>query len=108
MPRLEEPNLPIKPNICCGYPTDAAESFNSIVEEEETRNPRAGDFVVCLNCGTLLVYINEKNDMRFAQARDNALLTPGELKRLKKIRKYIRQRGRIWPRKRSGHRASPN
>jgi len=109
MPGLEEPNLPERPNICCGYPTDAAETLTSLMEEDgECPNPREGDLVVCFNCGTLLVYMNEQNETRLARLLDTADLTPEALKRLKKARKYIRQRGRIWPRKRAGSRFSPN
>jgi hypothetical protein len=106
---VQESNLPIKPNICCGYPTDAGESLSSVVgEEEESVNPRVGDIAICLNCGTWLVYMNEENVTRLAQSRDLALLDLELLKSLKKVRKYIRHRGRFWPRKRSGQRFSPN
>jgi hypothetical protein len=105
---LEGPNLPTKPNICCGYPTNSGENFSSLTEEEETVNPRVGDLAVCLNCGAFLVYMNEQNTMRFAQARDLAGLDPADLKRFKKARKFIRQRGRFWPRKRGGQRFHPS
>jgi hypothetical protein len=107
---LEESNLPTKPNICCGYPTDSGESLSSLMEEEEeeTVNPRVGDLAVCLNCGAFLVYMNEQNDMRFARALDLADLSPENLKRFKKARKFIRQRGRFWPRKRAGQRFHPS
>ena len=105
---LEESNLPTKPNICCGYPTDCGENLASILGEEEAIDPGVGDLVVCLNCGTFLVYMNEKNDTRFAKPLDLADLTPEDLKRIKKVRKYIRFRGRFWPRKRGGQRIHPN
>ena|ERR1700741_3331757 len=112
---LEEANLPTRPNICCGYPTDAGESLSSIAEEkkeegeeEERRNPRAGDIAICLNCGTWLVYLNGQNVTRLAHPRDLAVLDLKDLRWLKKLRKYIRQRGRFWPKKRGGERFSPN
>ena len=105
---LEESNLPTKPNICCGYPTDSGENITSLLGEEAAVNPRVGDLAVCLNCGAFLVYMNERNDMRFAQVRDLAELSPENLKRFKKARKFIRGRGRFWPKKRSGQRFHPS
>jgi hypothetical protein len=107
---MQEPNLPEKPNICCGYPTDTGESISSLLDEEEEgmSNPRAGDIAICLNCGTWLVYMNGENVMRLAQLRDLAVLDLENLRRLKKLRKYIRRRGRFWPKKRAGERFSPN
>jgi hypothetical protein len=107
---LQEPNLPEKPNICCGYPTDTGESLSYLAGEDndELANPRAGDIALCLNCGAFLAYLNEQNVMRLAQSRDLAALDLEQLRRLKKLRKYIRQRGRVWPRKRGGKRFYPN
>src|SRR5690348_13216624 len=106
---LEEPNLPTKPNICCGYPTNAGEDPASIFgKNEKDTNPQAGDIAICLNCGTPLVYMNEQNVTRLAGALDLAELGLETLKRLKKARKYIRRRGRIWPRKRAGQRFHPS
>jgi hypothetical protein len=105
---LPQPNLPTKPNICCGYPTDSGENITSLLEEGEAFNPRVGDLAVCLNCGAFLVYMSERNTMRFAQVRDLAELSAENLKRFKKARKFIRQRGRFWPKKRSGQRFHPS
>jgi hypothetical protein len=103
---MQEANLPTKPNICCGYPTNAAECV--LKEPEEDDVARAGDLGICLNCGTWLVYLNEQNDTCLAGARDLAALDLEELRRFKKVRKYIRRRGRIWPKKKAGARFSPN
>ena len=103
---MQEPNLPTKPNICCGYPSNAAECVSKEPWEDDVA--RAGDLGICLNCGAWLVYLNEENDTCLARPLDLAGLEPEELRRFKKVRKYIRRRGRIWPRKKAGSRFGPN
>jgi hypothetical protein len=105
---LDKPNLPLKPNICCGYPTDTGESFGSILGEEEDPNPNAGDIAICLNCGAYLVYRDEENGTRLANLQDLIGLSDKRRNQLKKTRRYIRGRGRIWPKKKGGERFSPN
>ena len=108
---MDKPNLPLKPNVCCGYPVDTGESFDSVLGEvkyEPDPDPNVGDLAICLNCGTYLVYTTEENDTRLAELRDLIGLSDKRRKQLKKVRKYLRARGRIWPKKKGGERFSPN
>ena len=108
---IEKSNLPNKPNACCGYPTDAGENFATLLGEIEfdpDPNPNAGDISICLNCGTCLVYLDEKNNTRLAELWDLNQVSDKRRKQLKKAQKYLRRRGRIWPRKKAGERFSPN
>jgi hypothetical protein len=77
-------------------------------EIELDPDPHAGDVAICLNCGTYLVYLTEENDCRLAELKDLIPLRDKQRKQLKKARKYIRRRGRIWPKKAAGERFSPN
>jgi hypothetical protein len=104
---MDKPNLPLKPNVCCGYPVNAGESFTSLFGEyEPDPTPRAGDLAICLNCGTYLVYTSEENDARLAERQDLIGLSDKRRLQLKKAQKYLRRRGRIWPRKKGGERFS--
>jgi hypothetical protein len=106
---MDKPNLPIRASICCGYPVDAGESFDAMLGEyEDDPDPHAGDVAICLNCGTYLVYLDEENNVRLAQLQDITKLSDKKQKQLKKARKYVRRRGRFWPRKTGGERFSPN
>jgi hypothetical protein len=108
---LSGPNLPLKPNVCCGYPVDAGESFASALGEvdyEPDPDPHAGDIGLCLNCGTYLVYLDDHNNCRLAELQDLIGLTDKRRLQLKKARRYVRKRGRFWPKKKAGERFSPN
>jgi hypothetical protein len=88
---------------------DAGESFATMLGETELDpDPHAGDVAICLNCGTLLVYLDEENNTRLAQLQDLIPLRDKRRKQLKKAQKYVRRRGRIWPKKIGGERFSPN
>ena len=106
---MDKPNLPLKPSICCGYPTDAGESFSTMLGEVELDpEPHAGDVAICLNCGAYLVYLDEENNSRLAELLDLKLISDKRRLQLRKAKKYIRRRGRIWPKKKGGERFSPN
>jgi hypothetical protein len=106
---MDKPNLPLRPSICCGYPVDAGESFATMLGEMELDpDPHAGDIGICLNCGAYLVYLDDANNCRFAQLLDLNLLSDKRRRQLKKARKYVQKRGRIWPDKKGGERFSPN
>jgi hypothetical protein len=77
-------------------------------EIELDPDPHAGDVALCLNCGTLLVYLDEENNARLAELIDLIPLSDKRRKQLKKAQRHVRRRGRIWPKKRGGERFSPN
>ena len=106
---MDKPNLPAKASICCGYPTDTGESFGTMLGEIELDpDPHTGDVGLCLNCGAYLVYLDEENTKRLAELRDLLGISDKRRKQLKKAKRYIRNRGRIWPKKKGGARFSPN
>jgi len=77
-------------------------------ETELDPDPHPGDVAICLNCGTYLVYLDEENNARLAELFDLKQLSDKRRNQLKKAGRYIRRRGRIWPRKKGGERFSPN
>jgi hypothetical protein len=88
--------LPLKTNPCCGYQVDAhawAEDLRGF--SASTVMPKAGDMSVCLNCGGILVYLNESGDMRKAEFEEWQNLPSRDRASIRKIRRHILKRGRL-------------
>jgi len=86
----------LEPNPCCGYVTDMTESLDHIMGEGPDTLPNAGDLIVCLNCGAVLVIIDPKtNRSRPVRRQDIEALSTKERRDLSSAQKYIRKRGWI-------------
>jgi len=97
---INEPNLPVRRNPCCGYCVDAAETLESVLGEQPNPWPRTGDLTLCLNCGAILVFIDPiTNQTRLALPKDGQTLSGKRRRMLVRAQKYIRRRGWI-PRER--------
>jgi hypothetical protein len=53
--------LPSQANPCCGYRTDSA---SQMFKRSSMGPPKEGDLSVCINCGTILVYVDPKNNIQ--------------------------------------------
>lgn len=86
-----EQNLPEHANPCCGYVTDASSDLEKL---EEMEVAAAGDYVICINCGALMVYTDpRRNRMRYA-SRIEVERIPRELRqKVGRVQRHIQRRG---------------
>lgn len=77
-------------NPCCGYVIDTAGQFPTCAETI----PNDGDFVLCLNCGAILVFVDaNRNVKRIARLKDLQEMTHQQMKMVYAAQRYIRKRG---------------
>lgn len=89
----EEPTrFPPRPAPCCGHLIDAATDIKG------NDVPEVGDFLVCINCGAILLFIDPTIGlMRIANTSDWKLLDPETQWLLNTARMCVQRRGRIDP-----------
>ena len=82
-------------NACCGYVSDSADLLPTF---DQTVLPARGNFSICINCGSLLVYRDgQRNLTRLATRIETELLNSAQRRYIRKAQRYIRKRG--WIRK---------
>jgi len=85
-------NLPAHANPCCGYVTNASSDVEDL--EAGPSLPDLGDFSICLNCGSLLVYSDPANNvMRYATRLEAQTLPRQQKSQAAAMQRFIRSRG---------------
>lgn len=74
---------------CCGWVVDAAASL------EGDDSPQSGDFTVCCNCGSWLVFTDAAGSVRLMGPADAPLCNAEQFRILSLARNAIQKRGRI-------------
>jgi hypothetical protein len=97
---MNKPNLPRRANPCCGYQTDTANAVESLIEDVPSPLPKMGDFSICLNCGTILVYVDPAaNIQRAATPLDLTFLPPEILDQLVAAKKAVHDLHKSFPKR---------
>jgi hypothetical protein len=82
--RFKEVNAP-----CCGWRVDATQCLDGDF------SPKPGDFSVCFNCGSWLVFTDTQGAVRLMTPADAPLVDAESFRILSLTRNEIQKRGRI-------------
>jgi hypothetical protein len=74
---------------CCGWLLDTAASLQGDV------SPQPGNFTICFNCGSWLMFTDTEGSVRLMTSADARLVDAESFRILSLVRNQIQKRGRI-------------